>query len=292
MHDCRRDPRHAADLSGSRRLHRDDHAGVPAADHDRRQLGLFIRVLPIAVFATVAASLLIALTIIPFLASRAAERARAAGRQSRVAVADRHDSPLLSAARTQSAGSSAHRGVGLASCVPGRHRRHWQGHRLQPVSKGRYAPLPDHRRDAGRQQSCGDDRALQFVEGKLRETPQVQSFFTNLGHGNPLIYYNVASHDGDISYGDLFVKLRHYDPRTTPLLLERLRDQFEEYPNARIYVREFSNGPAISAPIAIRVIGPDLAGTASSRGRRGEDSARDAWHARRAESRAECAGRT
>jgi multidrug efflux pump subunit AcrB len=92
----------------------------------------------------------------------------------------------------------------------------------------------------------------------LRATPQVVSFFTNLGHGNPLIYYNVASHDGDISYGDVFVKLRSYDPRTTPQTLERLRDQFKDYPNARIYVREFSNGPAISAPIAIRVIGPDL----------------------------------
>jgi multidrug efflux pump subunit AcrB len=69
---------------------------------------------------------------------------------------------------------------------------------------------------------------------------------------------SASSHDGDISYGDLFVKLRSYHPHTTPQVLERLRKQFKEYPNARIYVREFSNGPAISAPIAIRVIGPDL----------------------------------
>src|SRR6185503_3093365 len=102
------------------------------------------------------------------------------------------------------------------------------------------------------------DRALRFVEEKLRATPEVVSFFTNLGHGNPIVYYNVSSHDGDISYGDLFVKLRSYDPDATPRVLERLRDQFKEYANARIYVREFSNGPAISAPIAMRLIGPDL----------------------------------
>ena len=113
----------------------------------------------------------------------------------------------------------------------------------------------------------------------MRRTPQVLSFFTNLGHGNPQIYYNVSSHDGDISYGDVFVKLRRYDPRATPQVLERLRDRFKEYPNARIYVREFSNGPAISAPIAIRVIGPDLDELHRAGCGRGEGHARDARHA-------------
>jgi multidrug efflux pump subunit AcrB len=102
------------------------------------------------------------------------------------------------------------------------------------------------------------DRALRFVEDELSRTPQVLSFFTNLGHGNPQIYYNVASHEADMSYGDIFVKLRGYDPRTTPQVFERLRDRFKEYPSARIYVREFSQGPAIAAPIVIRVIGSDV----------------------------------
>ena len=34
--------------------------------------------------------------------------------------------------------------------------------------------------------------------------------------------------------------------------------ELKKYPNARIYVKEFQNGPPITAPIAIRVIGPDL----------------------------------
>ena len=83
------------------------------------------------------------------------------------------------------------------------------------------------------------DRALQFVEEELRHTPQVLSFFTNLGHGNPDNDDNVASHDGDMSYGDVFVELRRYDPGTTPQVLKQLRDRFKEYPNVRIDVREF-----------------------------------------------------
>ena len=34
------------------------------------------------------------------------------------------------------------------------------------------------------------DRALRFVEAKLRELPDLKSYFSNLGHGNPKIYYN------------------------------------------------------------------------------------------------------
>ncbi|HEY7643387.1 MAG TPA: efflux RND transporter permease subunit, partial [Steroidobacteraceae bacterium] len=220
--------------------------------------GLFIRVLPVGVFVTVGASLLIALTIIPFLASRLLpEHEDPRGNlalQWLTGMIRRFYQPLarkaLARPRTAVWGS-------LAAClvvvvVLGK----VVGFSLFPKADTPYFLITVETPDGS--SLAETDRALRFVEGRLRETPEVASFFTNLGHGNPIVYYNVASHDGDISYGDLFVKLRSYDPRSTPRVLERLRGQFNEYPNARIYVREFSNGPAISAPIAIRVIGPDL----------------------------------
>ncbi|HKS58393.1 MAG TPA: efflux RND transporter permease subunit [Steroidobacteraceae bacterium] len=221
--------------------------------------GLFIRVLPIAVFATVGASLLIALTIIPFLASRVLpehedERGNRA-LQWLTEMIRRFYQPLarkaLSAPRTVVWGSLAASLVvivGFGKLI---------GFSLFPKADTPHFLITVETPDGS--SLAETNRALQFVEGKLRETPEVESFFTNLGHGNPLIYYNVASHDSDLSYGDLFVKLRSYDPRSTPQVLEGLREQFGKYANARIYVREFSNGPAISAPIAIRVVGPDLA---------------------------------
>ena len=56
------------------------------------------------------------------------------------------------------------------------------------------------------------DRALRFVEDKLQQMPQVDSFFTNVGHGNPKIYYNEIPNEGASNYGDIFVQaqgLRH-----------------------------------------------------------------------------------
>jgi multidrug efflux pump subunit AcrB len=220
--------------------------------------GLFIRVLPIAVFATVGASLLIALTIIPFLASRLLREHQDphgnAVLQWLTEIIRRYYQPL---ARKALAHPHTAVWASLATClvviVGG---GMLIGFSLFPKADTPHFLITVETPDGS--SLAETDRALQFVEEELRATPQVMSFFTNLGHGNPLVYYNVASHDGDISYGDVFVKLRSYDPRTTPQALERLRDRFKEYPNARIYVREFSNGPAISAPIAIRVIGQDL----------------------------------
>ena len=88
-----RDPRDAPDLRSDRRLHGDDHVRLPAADDARRATsGKFIRVLPTAVLVTVGASLLVALTIIPFLASRIAQGARRSARQSAAAMDHRRAS--------------------------------------------------------------------------------------------------------------------------------------------------------------------------------------------------------
>jgi multidrug efflux pump subunit AcrB len=102
------------------------------------------------------------------------------------------------------------------------------------------------------------DRALRFVENKLSEMPEVASYFTNLGRGNPKIYYNEFGNEGATNYGDVFVKLKDYDTTDTPRKLDELRKELKRYPNAHIYVKEFQNGPPITAPIAIRVIGPEL----------------------------------
>jgi multidrug efflux pump subunit AcrB len=220
--------------------------------------GLFIRVMPIAVFVTVGASLLIALTIIPFLASRVLrEREDERGNlalQWVTGMIRRFYQPL---ARRALARPRMVIWSSLAAClvvIVGGGKL--IGFSLFPKADTPHFLISVETPDGS--SLAETDRALRFVEEELQRTPQVLSFFTNLGHGNPQIYYNVATRVGDMSYGDVFVKLRSYDARATPQMFERLRDRFQEYPNARIYVREFSQGPAISAPIAIRVIGPDL----------------------------------
>ena len=102
------------------------------------------------------------------------------------------------------------------------------------------------------------NKAMQFVEKILADTPEIKHVFANVGRGNKQIFYNVFPRETDASYAEAFVEVKQYDPRTTPLLYEALRKKFAVYAGAKIMLKPFENGPPIDAPIAIRVIGPDL----------------------------------
>jgi len=58
--------------------------------------------------------------------------------------------------------------------------------------------------------------------------------------------------------GQLFVLLDEYDQHKTPALLDTLRAELARYQGAEIALREFENGPPVDAPIALRIMGPDL----------------------------------
>jgi multidrug efflux pump subunit AcrB len=220
--------------------------------------GKFIRVLPFTVVATIVGSLIVALFIIPFLASRALSERE-----------DPHGSPLLRRvmgaihryyrpalhyclARPRSTALVAIAGSLLISAA------------LVPVVGSSLFPKADTPQFLITVQTpngtsfAATDRALRFVEARLARTPQVASWFANMGHGNPQVYYNVAAHGDAVNYAEVFVQLHAYDTRRTPAELDRLRADLARYPGARIYVKEFVNGPRSDAPIVVRVIGPDL----------------------------------
>lgn len=220
--------------------------------------GKFIRVLPSAVLATVGASLFVALTIIPFLASRMLSgRQDAHGNRLLQWVTNgihRFYQPLLHRALARprltvwgSLAACVAVMVGVGAII---------GFSLFPKADTPNFIISVETPDGS--SLAETDRALRFVEAKLRQLPELDSYFSNLGHGNPKIYYNEIPNEGDTSHGELFVQLQHYDTNETPRALDRLRDELKQYPNARIYVKEFQNGPPITAPIAIRVVGREL----------------------------------
>src|SRR5262249_12803885 len=102
------------------------------------------------------------------------------------------------------------------------------------------------------------DSAARFAERVLAQWPQGRTTYTSVGHDNPRVYYNVASRPDNQRVGQLFVLLDRYDQRHTPALLDSLRSKFSTYPGAEIAVREFTNGPQIDAPIALRVEGESI----------------------------------
>ena len=102
------------------------------------------------------------------------------------------------------------------------------------------------------------DSAVAFAERALAARPQVSHMYANVGRGNPKIYYTLNSQRERATYGEIFALLDEYDASTTPRMLDSLRAQFDAYPDARIEVKEFENGPPINAPIELRVGGENL----------------------------------
>lgn len=220
--------------------------------------GKFIRVLPLTVVATIVGSLIVALFIIPFLASRMLpeqEDPHGSRLLQRVMGAiHRYYRPALHycLARPRSTALVAIAGSLLVSAA------------LVPVVGSSLFPKADTPQflitvetpDGTSLEAT--DRALRFVEARLARTPGVSSWFANLGHGNPQVYYNVVAHGDAVNYAEVFVQLHSYDTRRTPAELDRLRADLARYPGARIYIKEFVNGPRSDAPIVVRVIGSDL----------------------------------
>jgi multidrug efflux pump subunit AcrB len=233
--------------------------------------GDFVRSLPAAVLFTVLASLLVAMTVIPFLASRmlrdpaatpATPLARLLDRSD--AVADRLLDKLMSAIH-RVYGPALRRALAWPRATLVLAFLAFAGAvALVPVIGLSLFPTADIPQflvqvDAPDGASVAEtDRALRFVEEELARRSEVKHWFTNVGHQNPRIFYNVIPSGLAPNIGEVFAEVHEFDSRRTNAMLDELRARFAEYPAARITVKQFENGPPIDAPIAIRISGPDV----------------------------------
>ena len=220
--------------------------------------GKFIRVLPMSVVTSIIGSLLLALFVIPFIASRVLDEKSQSHENAflrRVmGVIHNYYRPALHwcLARPRLTVMVAIGGSLLLSAA------------LVPLLGSSLFPKADTPQFLIQVESPNGtslsetDRALHFVEDELRRMPEVRGWFSNLGHGNPQIYYNHIQRNDAANYAEVFVQLHEYDTDDTPQKLQALRERLARYAGAHIYVHEFANGPPISAPISIRVIGNDL----------------------------------
>ncbi|TAK52457.1 MAG: efflux RND transporter permease subunit [Gammaproteobacteria bacterium] len=241
--------------------------------------GEFVRPLPAAVLFTILASLFVALTIIPFLASRLLRGSDDAPPSYRGGALGQRWRALLD-------GSDRLADRVLAALMRGIHRLYGPALRhalarprttlaaglgvfaltllLVPVMGFSLFPVADIpqfriRVEAPEGASLAEtERALAFVEAELARRPELRWWFANLGHENPRVYYNIMPRSFAPNLAEVFAEVHAHDPGRTPALLDELRAVFAGYPAARITVLQFANGPPIAAPIEIRVIGPDL----------------------------------
>jgi multidrug efflux pump subunit AcrB len=102
------------------------------------------------------------------------------------------------------------------------------------------------------------DKAVRFVESVVRNKPDIVYYMSNIGKGNPTIYYNTFQKSEQNNLGELLCEMTPKSQPEITSFLDELRDTLNLYVNARIYVYEFENGSPIDAPIALRVVGDDL----------------------------------
>jgi multidrug efflux pump subunit AcrB len=219
--------------------------------------GDFIRSLPAAVVTTVLASLFVSLTIVPFLSSR---------------ILSNHENPE---------GNLFLRG--LKKFVGGSYRRLLHYAIAKPVTTllvalgifvGSLALVPvvgfsvfpasekpmflvNIETPLGTSLEA-TDKVARDVEKKIAGIHDLKNFATNVGRGNPRIYYNVVPQSDISNYAQVFVQLKETPPQKKRRLIDELRTTFRDYPNAKIEVKDFEQGPPVEAPIAIRLFSENL----------------------------------
>jgi len=219
--------------------------------------GDFIRSLPAAVVTTVLASLFVSLTIVPFLSSR---------------ILSNHENPE---------GNLFMRG--LKKFIGGSYRRLLHSAISRPITTllialaifaGSLALVPvvgfsvfpasekpmfliNIETPLGTSLQA-TDQVARYVENEISHMPDLKNYATNVGRGNPRIYYNIVPQNDVSNYAQLFIQLKETPPAEKRKLIDRLRLRFKDYPNAKIEVKDFEQGPPMEAPIAIRLFSEDL----------------------------------
>jgi multidrug efflux pump subunit AcrB len=221
--------------------------------------GDFVRGLPMAVLVTVASSLLVSLTIIPFIASRILKANHGPeGNRALQAInggIQRFYHPIL------------HWGLGnphktvwgsMGLCLAAFGLFPLIGFSLFPASDSPYFMV---RVEAPEGSGIpATDKAVREVSKIVADFPGVVSRLENAGRGNPQIFYNNLPVEDNARYGEVFVTIEKWNPRQSPADLDRLRKRLDDYPDAKVSVIQFENGPPVDAPVAIRLIGQDLEG--------------------------------
>ncbi len=220
--------------------------------------GMFIRSLPVAVTVTITASLFVSLTIIPFLASRLLSPSKHPDGNIflRAIMGGIHTiyRPLLHRAL---ANPKTFVFSALAVCFASLMLVPVIGFSLFPPADSRQFLVQIETPDGSSQ--ADTKRALHYAESVLDKHPEFLWRMSNLGRSNPQIYYNVRSEAVKPNIAEIFTEMKEFDEVKSPILMDNLRADFAKYPGAQIITRIFQNGPPITAPIEVRIIGPDLA---------------------------------
>ncbi|CAL1517516.1 efflux RND transporter permease subunit [Chitinophaga sp. MM2321] len=221
--------------------------------------GDFIRSLPLAVIFSVLASMAVSLTIIPFLASRLLKKhtgnpegnifMRALKRLIHGSYARLLDKalqrPVLTILVSLLIFGAA---IGLFQLI---------GFGLFPASEKPQFLINVIAPPQSNLQYTNS--IVQQLEKELQQEKSIKFFASNIGKGNPRIYYNEMQENERSDYAQIFVQLDEHTSVTNKMaLIESLRKKWTPYPGAKVEVKNFEQGPPVVAPVEVRLFGDNL----------------------------------
>ncbi|SDL64644.1 Multidrug efflux pump subunit AcrB [Pedobacter sp. ok626] len=217
--------------------------------------GEFIRSLPMAIITSVLASMIVALTLVPFIGSKILKtHTHGEGNyflrklQGFLTWSYRGIMPLALKSPKVTIGISIALSVLAFLLFP------LAGFKLFPTSEKPMflinikmplqANIPE------------SDRAAKLVETELKKHSEIIYYTSNVGKGNPQIYYNVHQQDIKPDFAQIFVQLEEdTSPNDKTELIKTLRLKFGDFPYAKIEVKDFEQGTPIEANIVVRIFG-------------------------------------
>ncbi|MDY0905803.1 efflux RND transporter permease subunit [Pedobacter sp. CFBP9032] len=217
--------------------------------------GEFIRSLPMAIITSVLASMIVALTLVPFIGSK-------------ILKTHSHGEGNYFLKKLQQFLTFSYRGImplalkwpkvtigiSIALSVLAFLLFSLAGFKLFPTSEKPMflinikmplqADIPE------------SDRVTKLVEKELKKHHEIVYYTSNVGKGNPQIYYNVHQQDIKPDFAQVFVQMdEETDPNKKTELIKKLRNKFQHFPYAKIEVKDFEQGTPIEANIVVRVFG-------------------------------------
>ncbi len=221
--------------------------------------GEFIRSLPLAVIFSIFASLLVSLTVVPFLSSRILKdhHEKTKGNiflQSMQNIIHKSYAPVLKAALAKPIATimiAVLLFIGAVSLFP------VIGFSLFPESEkpqfivNIITPLQSNLKYT--------DSISKEIEKELKSIQEVEYVSGNVGKGNPRIYYNIIPKNEQADQAQLFIQLKDNTNSKRKLeIIEELRKRWTPFPGARVEVKNFEQGPPVVAPVEIRLLGENL----------------------------------
>ncbi|MEY4260478.1 MAG: hypothetical protein RL656_1451, partial [Bacteroidota bacterium] len=221
--------------------------------------GEFIRSLPISVIASVLASLLVSLTIIPFLGNILLKKTMTHSEGNwfmRVLKSgiSKSYAPILERSL-----NNPFKTMGIILVV------FFASLQLMPIIGFSLFPASEKpqfviRINPPAQVNIKNtDTISRFVENELTKISDVQFYATNVGMGNPQIYYNEVRSIKKPNFAEIFVQL---DPATSVerklFLIDSLRNEWTPFYGAKVQINNFEQGPPVVAPVEVRLLGDNL----------------------------------